>query len=307
MSAIPLPRTPALETARLHLPKASLINCVRAVIVRDTRGVVLSDQERFNCFPATPYCSISWFVTGGVELLDFGPGDWLAKPRRPFEGKIMFAGPVSGPTVSWSPGPMHALMLMWAPDAVQALTGLDPGQFIDQFLPAEQVLDGPWLRWCERVLRAPDDLSRMALIEETLAPRWAAARPQERPGRNLVDDWSANLALRAATSGLGRSLRQVERRIKHWTGMPLRELRGLGRAERVFFESLMAHERGEVDWSHLAEALGYSDQSHLCRQTRRITGFAPVELRRRIAEDEGFWPYRVWGYSENPRAHNAHR
>lgn len=38
----------------------------------------------------------------------------------------------------------------------------------------------------------------------------------------------------------------------------------------------------------------YANQSHLCRETRRLTGFSPDELRRRIHGDEGFWLYRLW-------------
>ena len=44
----------------------------------------------------------------------------------------------------------------------------------------------------------------------------------------------------------------------------------------------------------VAQASGYADQSHLCRETRRITGFTPDDLYRRIAEEESFWSYRVW-------------
>lgn len=44
----------------------------------------------------------------------------------------------------------------------------------------------------------------------------------------------------------------------------------------------------------LADASGYADQSHLCREVRRVTGFSPEELYRRIQEDEGFWSYRLW-------------
>ena len=43
---------------------------------------------------------------------------------------------------------------------------------------------------------------------------------------------NAAYSLRAAASGMGRSLRAAERRIKGWTGLPMRELRGLGRADR---------------------------------------------------------------------------
>jgi AraC-like DNA-binding protein len=115
----------------------------------------------------------------------------------------------------------------------------------------------------------------------------------------LYSDWAQSLALRAATSGLGRSLRQVERRIKRWTGQPLRELRGLSRAERAFHDSIMSEKAGiETNWSEVASNTGYADQSHLCRQTRRFTGFPPEELRRRAYTDETFWVYRLWGFSD---------
>ena len=85
------------------------------------------------------------------------------------------------------------------------------------------------------VREAPDDATRVGLIEAFLEPRWQALRPGGgATGRPHLQDWAQGLALRAAASGVGR-------------------------------------------------------------ETRRVTGFAPGELRRRIAEEEGFWVYRVWG------------
>ncbi len=80
--------------------------------------------------------------------------------------------------------------------------------------------------------------------------------------------------------------------------LALRELRGLGRSEQAFFNVLTALMAGEVNWSEVASNNGFTDQSHMCRQTRSVTGFAPEELRRRISSEEGFWAYRLWGYSE---------
>jgi AraC-like DNA-binding protein len=165
-------------------------------------------------------------------------------------------------------------------------------------VPVEDVFDDTWLALCRAVDEAPGDEARVRLIEDFLLPRWRQARPEATRAGRLVADWSHSLALRAATSGLGRSLRQVERRIKQWTGQPLRELRGIGRSEQAFFEAVVALKSGSVNWSDVASNTGYADQSHLCRQTRRITGFAPEELRRLIATDECFWAYRLWGYSE---------
>jgi len=51
---------------------------------------------------------------------------------------------------------------------------------------------------------------------------------------------------------------------------------------------------GEVDWADLALELGYADQPHLCRDTRRYTGFSPEQLRQGLLTQEAFWPYRLW-------------
>jgi AraC-like DNA-binding protein len=134
----------------------------------------------------------------------------------------------------------------------------------------------------------------VALLQNFLLARWPHCRPDaDRPGHDL-QDWVRSLTLRAAHTGLGRSLRQVERRIKHWTGLPMRELRGLTRAEQAFFDAKAAQADGAVNWADVAHHQGFADQAHLCRVTRRITGFSPEELRRRIEHDETFWVYRIW-------------
>ena len=104
-----------------------------------------------------------------------------------------------------------------------------------------------------------------------------------------------HLAQRAALSAPGRSLRQLERRIKRWAGLPLRDLRGFGKAEQAFFDTIAAEAaQGSVNWADVAAGAGFSDQSHLCRVTRRITGYAPQALYDGIYGDEAFWVYRIW-------------
>lgn len=280
---------------RLWLPRPSLSHCVRAMVARSTLGLgqAWPDAWRYNHFPASPLCGISWFFTGHAELLDDG---WPAAPGSPGRRlpQVYVSGPITRPTVSRNSHEGHGLMLMLLPDAVQALTGLNPSDWVNRFEPLPAVLGAEWQAWSDAVLAAADDEARVQLIEDFLAPRWQAARPQAgAPGLLHLQDWAHGLALRAASSGMGRSLRQAERRIKGWTGLPMRELRGLGRAEQTFLR-VLAQGDGPVRWTDVAADAGYADQSHLCRETRRVTGFAPAELRQRIAEDESFWIYRIW-------------
>ncbi len=48
-----------------------------------------------------------------------------------------------------------------------------------------------------------------------------------------------------------------------------------------------------LDWTQIALAQGFSDQSHLIIKTRRITGVSPQALRRGFNCDEAFWIYRA--------------
>lgn len=295
----PLPAGSPLSAARneIWLPRAGLSAGVRAVVLRDTSGLTLPDAQRYTYFPASPLCSISWFLHGNCHFVHASLPPAADSPRAPLPA-FCVGGPFTRPSCSWAPGTVHGMMLLLPPDAFFALTGLQAGDLLNRFADASRVLDDGWQQLNRAVVAAADDDARIALIEAFLTPLWAQLRPEQSLVSRLNSDWVQHLALRAANSGLGRSVRQVERRIKSWTGQSLRELNGLGRAERAFLEGVAAERDGIVNWGELADLTGYADQSHLCRQTRRVTGFTPAELRRRLVEDEGFWVYRLWGLSE---------
>lgn len=274
--------------SRLWLPRASLSACVRGVMLRDTRGLALQPAQRLNYFPASPLCCLSWWFSGCSLMLPFDQPD--AAPQA-LPGRWVFGGPQQGPRLSCNPGPVHAMMLLLAPDALQHLIGLRPEDWVNRIDDARLVLPPDWLAMCEAVQQADGDDRRLALIEDFLDQRWQAARPRQTGAARRYQDWTQGLALRAASSAPGRSLRQAERRIKQWAGQSMRQLRGLARAERAFFDVAAA---GQPDWSEVALDAGYADQSHLCRETRRVTGFSPAELHRRIYHDEAFWAYRLW-------------
>ena len=283
--------------SRLWLPRLALAGCVRGALLRNTIGVDLSEAQRYNHFPASPLVSLSWWFTGSSDMLHAGCPALPHSPRQACEGRFVLGGPYTRPGITHNPGPVHAMMLLMQPDALHALAGIDPQAHVNRISDASLVLPATWTAMCEAVQHASDDDSRFALIEAFLLPLWVALK--DKPGgagntRSQHADWLQGLALRAATSSTGRSLRQMERRIKQWAGLPMRELRALSRAEKAFFQTLMAAEEGPLNWAGVAEDSGYADQSHLCRESRRVTGFSPQQLRLRIETEESFWAYRIW-------------
>lgn len=297
----PAPLAPDTRN-HLQLPRAALGACVRAYVERDTRGTCLSDAQRFNHFPASPYCSLTWVLHGSGEMVqtEHPDADDLAqRPRLPLAADWLISGPHTRPMVSWNPGPALGFWVLLQPDALHALTGLDSTAWCNQTLAAAPLLaaaphGAAWQALDGAVRAAPDRAGRVAAVEAFLHPRWQALRPAQPLGLHHTRDWAVAVAQRAASSGPGRSLRQLERRIKRHTGLPMRELRVLNRAERAFFQARAAQDAARLSWTDVASDVGYADQSHLCRETRRVTGFSPEELRQRIAGDEAFWAYRLW-------------
>jgi AraC-like DNA-binding protein len=145
-----------------------------------------------------------------------------------------------------------------------------------------------------------EDAARIKRFFAYLLPVWQQrARDSKhrvgpgKDGARTMAHWMEALALRAVATGWGRSLRQSERRIKHWTGWSLRKLQGSARGEAVFLAVLDAINDNRLDWTQIALDHGFSDQSHFIRETRRITGFSPEALRHGVVHEEAFWSYRV--------------
>lgn len=167
---------------------------------------------------------------------------------------------------------------------------------VDSAAPATTLLAPDWCDWALRLIDGADDPARLARIEAFLLPRWQALALQRPPAQRYLQ-WVQGLAARAATSAAGRSRRQVERRVKAWAGLPMRALRAVSRAEQAFLAAApgQAGQRGTgASWADIAAQADYADQSQLCRESRRLTGFSPQDLRRRMQTEHAFWPYRLW-------------
>jgi AraC-like DNA-binding protein len=276
--------------ARLLLPRPSLASCVRASIARSTLAAPLEDPaERLNRFPATPFCSLTWFIEGRSELV-VPPPETVAPWCR-----AAVVGPQTGPTVSYNPGPVHVFILVLYPQALHALCGIDLAQYVNTWKPLDQVLGPEWAAMSAAVLAAPDDDARQSIIEAFLEPRWQAAQADSGTDTgSMAADWLRRLALQAANAGWGKGVRNIERRIKAYAGQSMRSLRRLRRAEQTFLDARDDVLQGRVSWAEVAARAGYADQAHFCRETREVTGISPAELARVGIEHESYWLYRIW-------------
>ncbi len=101
------------------------------------------------------------------------------------------------------------------------------------------------------------------------------------------------LCVRATSFPDGEGARQVQRRIKGWTGQSRRDLQLYERVEAAALHGLAGERETPPDLAAAAIDAGFSDQSHLGREVRRVTGLSPRRLETSVRNDEGFWLYRL--------------
>ena len=278
-------------------PRQDLAHALAGAIWRDTRDVVLADAQRFNHFPASPLCAITWFLDGQSEVLPSSSIPAGAAARIPLE-RFVVSGMRTRPATTWNPGAVRALIVILYPDALRPLLSVSLRQLVNRSLPAREVLAADWASRLETLFQAaPDVLAApgecFAQVQQQLAEAWPDGPAAGSIHQLRLDDWLSALTTRAAAGPLGRGVRQLQRRLADWTGSSRRELEGFAQAERLFL--LAMSQKHSVDAVQLATESGYADQSHMTRRVRRVAGLPPRQLLNHIQHDEAYWVYRVLG------------
>lgn len=280
--------------ARLHRPSPAMAGCIHMAMERDTRGLQLSKTQRLSFYPASPLPSVSWIFEGELRVVEDQNGIQDPMLSEPLP-RIVFTGPFRKPSASWSPGTVHVLSVGFYPDALWRLLGIRAEDYVDMILPLKGLVSGALLDALVSI--DSTDGPPFEQVESALQPLWRGIGARE--GAADMRSWLALLAKRAAFTRAGTGMRQLQRSIKGLAGQSQRDLQLYARAEKAFALS----ERRDLEKMSLtavAAAAGYSDQSHLGREVKRVTGFSPKQFGDRLQNDEAFWMYRLLcGYLQN--------
>ncbi len=241
----------------------------------------MSARDRLNYFPASPLFTVTrvfdgdLYVAAGLTNI----AELQSKPPMP---QLHALPPQASPTCSWSPSGICALTLAIYPEAWMTLGGTADGTKMPTAL--EDALSTPWTS-------LPNFWRSLC---KQLAPQWQEHR-QESPGwggSHRLSDWARHVTTSAFHSGTGRSLRSFERRLRRLTGQSRQSIEFFAKVEDLYAAKVAGP---ETSLAEMALAADFSDQSHMGRAVKRVTGFAPAQLNRLIENEESFWCYRLLG------------
>lgn len=272
-------------SAQLIMPSRRLSSCVFAFIVRDTRDLSLQEKDRLNRFPASPLCAVSLIFEGDTHLVE----------TQQLLPRLSFSGPQTGPILSYNPGPVFALSIGIYPEAWKALTGVNVSEYIDKTVPLESIINDEILGLFQSLFDEHEFSQKLSSFDEGLLTEWNKTRPRHPIMPQKLQDWLYHILAQAATSPTSKSLRQVQRRFKNLTGQNQREVANYARMETLFSNWLESRKDPALSLAGLAADTGFSDQSHMGREVKRLIGFSPVKLSQLMDTDESFWFYRLIG------------
>jgi hypothetical protein len=144
----------------------------------------LDHDKRYNFFPASPLCSLNCVLAGEWHVIASE-----AELQRPWTSARMpplsFSGAQLTAPVSWNPAATFAVILVFYPDALAAVTGVSLAPFTGRTVAAQEALPQMLLAPCRRTVTAVrrgavED--GVAALQDEIAILWTAGgRPAGRP------------------------------------------------------------------------------------------------------------------------------
>jgi AraC-like DNA-binding protein len=236
--------------------------------------------------PRTPLASLAGKVSSyyGFELATPGPArqregpgpdvvviltleeHWLIDGER---RTSFVAGLHEQQVTTEHPGRSLGMQLNLDPLAARALFEMPLCELANRNVPLDDALDEPFL--VERLAAGRDWEARFALLDEMLTRRLAGAERS----REVTWAWRrlrathGRVPIGELASELGWSRKRIVARFRDEIGLAPKAVARQFRFERA------RELAGTMSWGELAFECGFSDQSHLIREFRRITGRTP--------------------------------
>jgi AraC-like DNA-binding protein len=195
---------------------------------------------------------------------------WEAQPR------FFLVGQMKEPVLVEPAREAFLIGMRFHPWGARPLLGLPVAELTGTILPLEEVSAKLHRALAARLcdLRSVED--RFAVLEQVfLQHTTLAADPGVEAAARLALHRHGAVSVAALATAAGTSTRQFERNFRAQVGIGPKSYCRIQRFQRVFNA---ASKCGAQEWSTIAAACGYYDQSHLIRDFREFAGETPASL-----------------------------
>ncbi|ONF68644.1 helix-turn-helix domain-containing protein [Amycolatopsis keratiniphila] len=256
-------------------------------LVVPRRDITRSPGERMLRWP---HPALAAHVASYVahDLPDAGANSWQITPLSVLTWVIDLDAPARGAGIPDSPvlglrdrplrveqaGASRGIVVTLTPLGSYALFGIPLRELTNSVVAASDLLTAGPLT--ERLAEAADWSERFRLLDYYLAAKLARGPVLADPVRHAWDRLSAGPVRVDALAGeIGWSRQHLNARFREQIGLSPRTAGRIARLNRVL---RLLDRASSLSWADVAHLGGYSDQAHLVREFRALTGCSPTEV-----------------------------
>jgi AraC-like DNA-binding protein len=200
--------------------------------------------------------------TGTMELvLDLKRGD------------AVLAGVHSRPTMIDTEDSMQILGVHFRPGGAFPFLGVPASELHNETVPLDAIWRSEAELVREQILAAPDDETRFDILERTLFRR-ATRLQRHRAVAHGLFRLGRPVVVSDVVEETGLSQRRFIDLFDREVGLTPKLYARVARFQRVLRR---VHPSNDIDWTDVALACGYFDQSHLIHDFRAFAGISPTE------------------------------
>ncbi|KZB86049.1 helix-turn-helix domain-containing protein [Amycolatopsis regifaucium] len=244
----------------LHLPHPAIAAHVSSYVAHDLPGTGP------NSWQVTPLSVLTWVI------------DFEAPVRRSEAGGEIPDSPVLGlrdrPLVVEQAGVSRGISVALSPLGAAALFGIPLRELTNSVVAAAEVMPPGSLT--ERLAETADWPERFRLLDEYLVARLARGPALSAPVRYAWERLSAGqVRVDALADEIGWSRQHLNARFREQIGL---NPKTVGRIARLNRTMALLNREPSLSWAEIAYLGGYSDQAHLTREFRALSGCTPTEI-----------------------------
>ncbi|OGB27137.1 MAG: hypothetical protein A3I66_14115 [Burkholderiales bacterium RIFCSPLOWO2_02_FULL_57_36] len=226
-------------------------------------------------------------ISGSTKLIQ-QDGTCVYYPR------LSLIGPRLAPSELISEPGTLVLALPFRIGLILPTIGISPAEIIDQHMELAAVLGDQAASDITQCIDADTDIPRIIGEFQSILAAAIRCSGMDRI-RQAYQDVSYKLFLPLTDFALfvGVGERQLERRVRHQVGMPLRCFRRIVRFV-LTLEKLFKNTALHGDLTDIAHEFGYYDQPHMHREFIEWCGLSPIRLVKKMKEkDPAYWFYQM--------------
>jgi len=173
-------------------------------------------------------------------------------------------------------GSLYGIQIVLAPWAAHRLFGVTMHEWGERIVDPSDLVGDRVDRLTDTLAWLPDWQRRFRMLDATLERWWdqgPACAPQVTWAWHELQRTAGAVPIQELATRTDLGLRQLEQRFRQQIGLPLKAVARIMRFQRTL--RMLKHGHGAAQ---TALACGFSDQAHMCREVRRMTGFPPSRL-----------------------------